>query len=61
MSLERARSGFNVFKVHDDVDFNRVGKSIHMRGRDGTNSSTDSVEANLLYEILKVLKSQRSK
>lgn len=56
MPAPMPKGGFNVFRVSDEAEFNRLGKSINMRGRDGTNNSSDSVEANLLYEILKVLK-----
>lgn len=48
--------GFNIFRYNDDVSFNREGKTVYMRGRDNTGSSSDTVEANLLLEILKALK-----
>ena len=50
------KRGFNVFTMQDDVSFSRLGKRVSVKGRDGTYQESDSVEANLLYEILKVLK-----
>ena len=50
------KRGFNVFAMRDESDINRLGKKIMIKGRDGTFQETDSVEANLLYEILKQLK-----
>ena len=48
--------GFNVFAINDEVIFNRLGKKVIAKCRDGSFSESDSVESNLLYEILKVLK-----
>lgn len=53
------RRGFDAFSVQQDVTFNRIGKKVMVRGLDGTNQETDSVEANLLYEILKTLKAKK--
>lgn len=50
------RRGFDVFAVNDDVSFSRLGTNVSVKGRDGQNKSSDSVEANLLYEILKVMR-----
>ena len=50
------KKGFNVFSVSDDIAFNRIGKKIIAKGRDGTFTESDTVEANLLFEILKALK-----
>lgn len=47
---------FNMFSYSDEITVNRVGKKVCIKGRDGTFQETDSVEANLLYEILKALK-----
>lgn len=48
--------GYNVFSVSDEVVFNRVGKKIYAKGKDGSFVESDTVEANLLFEMLKVLK-----
>ena len=53
---ELPRKGFDVFAVHDDIQVRRIGKSVTVRGVDNTMNSSDSVEANLLFEILKALK-----
>lgn len=47
---------FNIFAFSDDVKISRLGKTVSVVGRDGTNVSSETVEANLLYELLKVLK-----
>lgn len=44
------------FDKQDDVSFSRFGKKISVIGRDGAFAESDSVEANLLLEILKALK-----
>ena len=54
--MSEIRRGFDVFKVRDDVSFSRVGKKVSVKGLDGTFGDSDTVEANLLYEILKTLK-----
>lgn len=53
------RRGFSVFSVFDDVVYNRIGKKIMVKGRDGTFQEADTVEANLLYDILKELKKKK--
>ena len=50
------KQGFNVFSIQDEVVFSRLGKKVSVKGRDGTFADTDSVEANLLYEILKEMR-----
>lgn len=45
-----------MFTMSDEITINRVGKKVTIKGRDGTFGDTDSVEANILFEILKVLK-----
>ena len=50
------RPTFNMFSFSDEVTVNRVGKKVMVKGRDGTFQESDSVEANLLFEILKALK-----
>ena len=47
---------FSVFSVSDEITVNRVGKRVTIKGRDGTFTDSDSVESNLLFEILKQLK-----
>ena len=53
---EKTKTGFNVFSVSDEITFNRLGKKIYAKGKDGTFTDSDTVEANLLFEILKALK-----
>ena len=53
------KRGFDVFSIHDDVTFSRLGKKVAVRGRDGTFQETESVEANLLLEILKELRRKK--
>ena len=53
------KPSFSVFSVSDDVTVNRLGKKIYAKGKDGTYTESDTVEANLLFEILKALKSKR--
>lgn len=57
--MAEQRRGFSVFQIQDDVDFSRVGKSVSVKGRDGTFNQTDSVEANLLYAILQELRKKK--
>ena len=58
MPLER-KSGFNIFSYSDEITISRLGKDVQIKGRDGTNNKSDTVEANLLYEILKALKAKK--
>lgn len=51
--------GFNIFAYADDISVSRLGKKVQIKGRDGTFQDSDSVEANLLYEILKELKRKK--
>ena len=53
------KRGFNIFTYADDVKFSRAGKKVTVRGVDNTSADSDSVEANLLYEILKTLRKER--
>lgn len=47
---------YNMFRFQDEITVSRMGKKVIVKGRDGTSSDSDSVEANLLFEILKTLK-----
>ena len=58
LSSKRA-SGFNIFGFSDEVTISRIGKQVTVKGRDGTFNQTDTVEANLLFEILKTLKKSK--
>ena len=53
------KTGFNVFQYNDEVTVSRIGKRVQVKGRDGTFTESDAVEANLLYEILKQLKKSK--
>ncbi len=59
MEQPKPRSGFNVFSFSDEITVNRIGKKVNIKGRDGTYNETDSVEANLLFEILRQLKKSK--
>ena len=58
-SKKDVKTGFNVFSVHDEVSFNRLGRKIYVKGRDGTQSDSDTVEANLLFELLKAIRKSK--
>lgn len=51
----RPLRGYSPFHTADTVKYNRLGKKIQVRGQDGTFQESDTVEANLLYDILRVL------
>lgn len=53
------KTGFNVFKFSDEITVNRFGKKVQIKGRDGTFADSDSVESNLLFEILKELRKRK--
>ena len=57
--MSELKRGFNVFTMHDEVTFSRLGKKVMVKGRDGTFQETDSVEANLLYELLKLARAKK--
>lgn len=57
--MEKRITGFNIFSYSDEISVSRLGKSVQIKGRDGTFTQTDSVEANLLFEILKTLKKSK--
>lgn len=50
---------FSVFSVSDEITVNRFGKKVMVKGRDGTFQESDSVESNLLFEILKELRRKK--
>ena len=52
----RRAGPYSMFSVSDEINVNRVGKRVYVKSRDGTSTDSDTVEANLLFEILKVLK-----
>ena len=56
---EERKSGFNIFGFSDEITVNRVGKNVTIKGRDGTFNQSDTVEVNLLFEILKQLKKSK--
>lgn len=47
---------FDVFSYAEEVTYSRLGKKVTVKGKDSTWQESDSVESNLLYDILKVLK-----
>lgn len=56
---ERRPVSFSMFSYSDDISVSRLGKKVMVKGRDGTFQETDSVEANLLFEILKTLRKKQ--
>jgi len=50
---------FSMLQYDDLIAYSRYGNKITARTRDGTHSTSDSVEANLLLDILKQLKKGR--
>lgn len=57
---QKARpNAFSVFSYNDEITVTRLGKSVSIRGRDGTTNSSDTVESNLLFEILKELRKKK--
>ena len=56
MPEPRKLGPFSMFSVSDEIQVNRIGKRVTIRGRDNQFTDSDSVEANILFEILKVLK-----
>ena len=54
--MEKSTRGFDIFAAADEVRVNRLGKDVQVQTRDGGFVTSNSVEANLLFEILKVLK-----
>lgn len=50
------KKAFNIFAYTDDISISRVGKQVTIKGKDGSFQQSDTVESNLLYEILKQLK-----
>lgn len=57
--METRRASFNPFSFNEGIQISRLGKKVQVKGADGTFTDSDSVEANLLYEILKTLKAKR--
>jgi len=45
--------------IHDAVVISRFGKKVYVKGRDGTFQESDSVEANILYEILQLTRAKK--
>ena len=56
MPLPALRKGFDVFAVADDVKINRLGTRVFVKAADGQFKDADTVEANILLEILKELR-----
>ena len=52
----RKPTALSMFTVSDEISINRLGKKIMIKGRDGTTQESDTVEANLLFEMLKCMK-----
>ena len=53
------RKPYNLFQVQQEAVYNRVGKTVYVKGLDGTNQQSDSVEANLLLDILRELRKKK--
>lgn len=59
MAEPRKLTGFSIFGFSDEITINRVGKTVHIKGRDGAMQSSDSVESNILFEILKEMRKKK--
>lgn len=57
--MPEPKRGFDIFSVSDDIQVNRLGKRVIVKGRDGTFTESDTVESNLLFEILKTLRNKK--
>lgn len=55
-TIEKTPDSLDKLDQNNEVDFSRYGKKISVTGIDGTFAESDSVEANLLFEILKQLR-----
>ena len=53
------KRGFDVFANADEIQINRLGKNVMIRGRDGTFTESNTAEATPLFEILNDLKRGR--
>ena len=53
------KRGFDIFSYDDSVKVSRMGTSVKVIGREGQNVDSNSVEANLLFEILKALRAKK--
>ena len=54
--MENAKKGFDVFAMQQEIQVSRAGTNVGVKTSDGSFTQSNSVEANLLFEILKVLK-----
>lgn len=53
------KTALSMLSFSDEVTVKRYGKKVTVVGRDGTNVDSDSVEANLLFDILKELRKKK--
>ena len=53
------RRPFSIFSRMDEINVTRAGKNVMVKGLDGTFEESATVEANLLYEILKELRKKK--
>lgn len=56
---EQQKKNYYPLANQDEVTFSRMGKIVYVKGNDGVFQESDSVEANLLLEILKELRSKK--
>ena len=49
----------SVSDIHDTIAISRFGKKVYVKGKDGSFQESDSVEANLLFEILQETKKKK--
>lgn len=57
MAIEKPK--IDASMIHDTVSISRFGKKVYVRGKDGTFQESDSVEANILYEILELTRAKK--
>lgn len=57
MPQDKRLTGFNIFEYQEQVKISRIGNRVTVSSvKDNSFTDSNSVEANLLYEILKALK-----
>lgn len=59
MPEAQRRPVFSVFQVNQSANYNRVGKQVWVKTQDGASNYSDTVEANLLLDILTELRKKK--
>lgn len=53
------RKPYSMFSQFEHVKITRMGRKVTVRANDGTFQESDSVESNLLYDILNELRKKK--